>query len=77
MLRWNLFVKSRNIKTISIFFISLGRVVPSPKIVINLPGTYEKLPCSAVSEILRYKQTQTETHPVTLVKGYVFNNYFL
>ena len=26
--------------------ISLGRVVvPSPKIVINLPGTYEKLPC--------------------------------
>ena len=35
---------------ISIFFdfivISLGRVVvPSPKIVINLPGTYEKLPC--------------------------------
>ena len=26
--------------------ISFGRVVvPSPKIVINLPGTYEKLPC--------------------------------
>ena len=26
--------------------ISLGRVlVPSPKIVINLPGTYVKLPC--------------------------------
>ena len=29
-----------------VFVISFGRVVvPSPKIVINLPGTYEKLPC--------------------------------
>ena len=28
------------------FVISLGRVeVPSPKIVKNLPGTYENLPC--------------------------------
>ena len=38
---------SKNIFKISIFFvISLGRVVlPSPKIFINLPGSYEKLPC--------------------------------
>ena len=38
-------------------------VVPAPKIVINFPKTYEMYPvkenpiCSAVSEILGYKQT--------------------
>ncbi len=36
--------------------ISLGRVVlPSPKIVINLPGTYEKVPCKGEPD--RYRQT--------------------
>ncbi len=56
--------------------IYLGRlVVPSTKIVINLPWTYEKenLINSVVSKILWYKQTntqihkQTNRHPVTLV----------
>ena len=45
------------------------------KIVKNLARTYEKLPCkgnhigSAVREILRYKQTHTQTnkHTVTLL----------
>ena len=55
--------------------ISLGReVIPSPKIVINLSGTYEIYPVkenligSAISEILRYKQTnrQTDRHISTL-----------
>ena len=47
-------------------------VIPSPKIVINLPRTYEKLLCkgephrSAVSEILRYKQTDSQTNILLL-----------
>ncbi len=57
--------------------ISLGGsvVVASPKIVINLPGTYDKIPVkedpigSAVSEIFHYKHTNTQSnrHPVTLL----------
>ena len=49
--------------------ISLGRVVLlTPKIVLNLPRTYEENHIdSAVSEILWYKQTdrQADKHPVT------------
>ena len=55
-----LFLKSRNVKT-------------SPKIVINLPGPMRIYPVkenpigSADSDILRYKNTDTQTdrHPVT------------
>ena len=45
-----------------------------PKIVINLPGTYKKNPnVSAVSEILWFKHTNTQTnrHPITLLQGYI------
>ncbi len=66
--------------------ISLGRVVlvvPSPKIVINLPGTYrsylvkENPIGSAVSDVLRYRQTnkQTDRHPVTLLQIYKGGSY--
>ena len=60
-------------KTMRFFFISLGRmVVTSPKIVINLPGTYEKL-TRLVQRLVRSFDTniqthkQTDRHPVTLV----------
>ena len=49
--------------------ISLGRVaVPSPKIVINLPGTYKKISCKGELdrfsgyEILRYIKTKRQTN---------------
>ncbi len=53
--------------------ISFGRVVvPSPKIVINLPRLYEEnLIGSAVSVIIRYKQTDRHTNPFTLLNGLV------
>ena len=44
-------------------FYSLGSTeVTSPKIVRNLSRTYEKLYCLAVTEILRYRQTETHTY---------------
>ncbi len=55
--------------------ISIGRVVvPALKIVINLPSTYEKLPCKEepdqfsdplVRSFGTHTQRQTERHPVT------------
>ena len=72
------------------FVISLGRVVvPSRKIVKNLPGTYEKLPCKGKSyRFSSYRdpsvQTNTQTNTQTDIlllqykdtSGYVFNILF-
>ena len=46
MLALNSLSKIEYVKKFRFFVISLGRVVvPSPKIVKNLPGTYDNLPC--------------------------------
>ena len=46
MFALNSLSKIENVKKFIFFVISLRRVVvPSPKIVKNLPGTYENLPC--------------------------------
>ncbi len=52
--------------------ISLERVViPSPRIVVNLPGTFEKLVCKGEPDqrLARFFSTnrQTDKHPVTLL----------
>ncbi len=66
------------------FVISLGRVVvPSPKIAINLSGTYEKPPCKGESYwfssqrdplVQTYKHTdkQKDSNHVTLLYGFKF-----
>ena len=44
----------------------------SYKVVINLPGTYEKLPCEGEPDRFSGEQdptVQTNTHPVTLLLG--------
>ena len=46
MFALNSLSKIEYVKKIRFFVISLGRVViPSPQVVINLPETYENLPC--------------------------------
>ena len=56
--------------------ISLDRVVlPSQKIVINLPRYYMKLPCKGEASVQWLARsfstdTQTDRDPVTLLKGY-------
>ena len=52
--------------------ISLGSVeIPSPKIFLNLPWTFEKIHCitigSAVREILRYTQTYRKTDRIIII----------
>ena len=54
----------------SIIFLGtiLGRVVvPSSKIVINLPMTYEKLPCKGKPYQFSGKNRQADIHPVNLL----------
>ena len=62
-------LESLNVKKSFFLVISLGRVVvPSPKTVINLPGTYpvkENPIYLAVSEILWYKHTHKHTDKQT------------
>ena len=70
MLRRSLYTKIFFFFVISLVMV----VVPSPKIVINLPGTYVKLPChgepdwfSSSRDPSVQTDKQTDTHPVTLL----------